>query len=182
MVLFSEFSQILHFNPLLFFGLYLAIPHAFQSRDIVKLSILSLLVSILMSVIWIYVLVPLQIRPLYSLFFAMIYVSSKYIIEKLIPGKSDEISCISFEIPFILIVSGISLQVALVNLPVLLLTATFSILLYFLTFYLIEKLVYITNFSRMDEHVKGLPVRLLFCAFLGMIFANLGNIILNISQ
>ena len=181
MALLTELSQILHFNPLLFFGLYLAVPHALRTRDIVKLSILSLLVSTAMSIVWIYVLVPLQIRPAYSLFFAIIYVSSKYILEKIIPGKSDETSYIAFEIPFILVVSGVSLQIALINLPVLLITVILSILLYFLTFYLIEKLVYITNFSRMDEQVKGLPVRLLFCAFLGMIFANLGNIILNIS-
>ncbi len=181
MINFSDIAELFHFNPLLFFGLYCTLPAAILKKNSIRLLIVSIIISFIMNVFWIFIAVPFNVRPLYVVVFVIIYLLIKFVSDKI---DSSDIKTkqefLVFEIPFLFVLSALSLQTSLQSFLLIFIPIFGHIVLYYFLFILTEKMVAIFSTSKIEMHAYGLPIRLIFIAFWCMLFINFGNILLNI--
>ncbi|HPD79927.1 MAG TPA: hypothetical protein PK025_02625 [Spirochaetales bacterium] len=181
MINISMIAELFHFNPLLFFGLYFTLPVAILKKNSIRLLIMSSIISCIMNIFWIYIAIPLNVRPLYIVVFVIIYLLVKFLSDKLdfSEGQTKQ-EYLIFEIPFLFILSALSLQTTLQSFLLIFISIIGNIVLYLLLFILTEKMVAIFSTSKIEISAYGLPIRLIVIAFWCMLFINFGNILLNI--
>lgn len=181
MINFSDIAELFHFNPLLFFGLYFTLPAAIFKKNSIRLLIVSSIISLIMNIFWIFIAVPFNVRPLYIVVFVIIYLLIKFVSDKI---DSSDIKTkqkyLVFELPFLFVLSILSLQTSLQSFLLIFISILGHIVLYYFLFILTEKMVTIFSTSKIEMHAYGLPIRLIFIAFWCMLFINFGNILLNI--
>lgn len=181
MINFGSFAQFFHFNPLLFFGLYLIVPVSVLTKESIRIFIFSIIIALVMNVFWIFIAIPYGFRPLYSLFFSTVFLLLKYLEYKLLRKKPQEDhEILLFEIPFIFIISCLSLQTSIHSLLLVFIIVLINVLLFLFLLIITEKMVFISNSAKLDTNVKNLPIRLIFISFWSILFFNFGNILLNI--
>lgn len=181
MINFGDIAQLFHYNPLLFFGLYFTLPAAIFKKHSIQLLLVSIIIAFVMNIFWIFIAVPFNLRPLYIVVFVIIYLLIKFISNKFdFSDINTKREYLIFEIPFVFILSALSLQASLQSFLLIFVSILGHVLLYFFLFVLTEKIVAIFSTSKLEVHANGLPIRLIFIAFWCMLFINFGNILLNI--